>query len=348
MIRIILDISSPRSLKWGVQIAGMIFKTRSRACLKKAGEKMNYNKSDLQKIAQRKTQIKSEDSKSLTSARSVNGVAPDPTAGKEVDLIWDKIACRNVVWAASYAMLYTILSSVVYSLLSASGLKLSGIALQAASLLVCLALFGWLAVRRNLTIRAEQRSVYRYPASFCYLCAVVMCSVACNYLVYLTGLSEISEGYKRVSQIFYGNGLLLEIITLCVIGPVAEELVYRGFVYQHLRRRGSHTAAALLSALLFGVLHFNLVQGAYAFVLGLLLAYIVERTGSLISAAAAHMAANLASVLWTETDWLNFLDQGRTRTYIAAVICMILTGVFISYGNQWMRHQPVKKSQVKN
>ncbi len=93
-----------------------------------------------------------------------------------------------------------------------------------------------------------------------------------------------------------------------------------------------------MSALLFGALHFNLVQLCYAAVLGLLLAHIVERTGSLIAAAAAHMAANLASVLWTETDWLDFLNQEGIRLF-AAVAALALMAVFLSYGNQLMRHE---------
>lgn len=303
------------------------------------------DKADFQKkAAYMKKSSQYKNAKKLASARSVNGIAPDPTAGKKTDLIWGGITWRDAVYAASLPVIYTLLSSIVYSVLSVSGLNLSGITMQAAALLVCLALFGWYATRQHLLIRAKERSFYRYPASFCYVCAVVMCSVACNYLVIFTGMSEISEGYKRVNQIFYGNGLLLEILTLCVIGPAAEELVYRGFVYQHLRKKGSCLAASVLSALMFGILHFNLVQGVYAFILGLLLAYIAERTGSLICAAAAHMAANLASVLWTETDWLNFLDQGRTRAYIVTVICVVLTAVFVSYGNQWMRHQTAGKA----
>ena len=116
------------------------------------------------------------------------------------------------------------------------------------------------------------------------------------------GLSD--TGYERVAQNFYQQELLIEIAALCVLGPLAEEIVYRGFVYQRLREKGSETLAAVCSALLFGVMHFNLVQCVYAFVLGILLAHIVNRTGSLLTAAAAHMAANLVSVLWTETDWL--------------------------------------------
>lgn len=53
----------------------------------------------------------------------------------------------------------------------------------------------------------------------------------------------------------------------------------------------------------------NLVQFIYASIFGLLLAYFTEVTGNLTGAAAAHMAANLTSVLRAETNAFDFLDQ---------------------------------------
>ncbi len=183
----------------------------------------------------------------------------------------------------------------------------------------------------------SSRLAYRYPACFCYASATVLCSIACNYLIFLTGLTQRSPGYRHVEEVFYGNSLLAELATLCILGPMAEELVYRGFVFQRLRRRRSTVQAAVLSALVFGILHLNLVQGIYAFVLGVLLAYIVSKTGSLVAAAAAHMAANVVSVLWTETGLLRFLNRQGAGMYAAAGLCLVLTGIFLNYGNQLIK-----------
>ena len=71
--------------------------------------------------------------------------------------------------------------------------------------------------------------------------------------------------------------------------------------------------------------------------LGILLAHIVHKTGSLPAAAAAHMAANLVSVLWTETDWLDLLNQSGGRLYVAALVCLALMGIFLSYGNRMVK-----------
>lgn len=252
-----------------------------------------------------------------------------------------KLTWQGFFYAAAPALFYTVLSNAAYSLFAASGLFQTRILMQAASVLVCLVFFAWYAFRAGIVIRSRKKGVYRYPASFCYVMAVVMCGIVNNYLfAMMTSIvQEFSSGYWQVVTVFYNNDLWIEILALCIIGPLVEELVYRGFVYQRLQKSSSETTAAVLSALLFGVLHLNLVQGVYAFVLGILLAHIVYKTGSLLTAAAAHMAANLVSVLWTETDWLEFLNQSGKGQYAAALLGLVLMGIFLSYGNQMMRRE---------
>lgn len=252
---------------------------------------------------------------------------------------------KSFGYAASPALLYTALSSACYSLFMEAGLANSQIVLQAASVLVCLVFFAWRAKREGIAVKGVKKSVFRYPAVFCYVMAVVMCGLVNNYLfmILMSKTGKISSDYWRVTEAFYNQELMMEILALCVIGPLAEELVYRGFVYQRLRSQTSEITAEVLSALLFGVLHFNIVQGVYAFVLGLLLAHIVYKTGSLLAAAAAHMAANLVSVLWTETDWLGFLNWNGVGRYAAALLCVVLMVIFLSYGNRLMKNRTRKK-----
>ena len=46
-------------------------------------------------------------------------------------------------------------------------------------------------------------------------------------------------------------------ILICVIAPVVEEMIFRGFVYPGLRRRMSVAGAVVASALLFALMHNN-------------------------------------------------------------------------------------------
>ena len=81
-----------------------------------------------------------------------------------------------------------------------------------------------------------------------------------------------------------------------VLAPVFEEIIFRKFVVDALRRYGEGTAI-LLSAMIFGLAHGNFTQCFYTFGLGLILAVFYCRTGKLIASILPHMALNTCSTL---------------------------------------------------
>lgn len=107
-------------------------------------------------------------------------------------------------------------------------------------------------------------------------------------------------------------GMLLGI---AVYGPFSEELAFRGAIYQSYRQQGSGLKAILLSSLLFGLMHMNLNQAGYAFVMGIALALLVEATGSMIPAFIAHFCVNgLSTVLLYA---MNGLTSGAMEELVA-------------------------------
>lgn len=84
----------------------------------------------------------------------------------------------------------------------------------------------------------------------------------------------------------------LTIMLACLVGPVAEELYFRGVIYAALRQRLSRIAAMVLSGAVFAAFHLNPVGFLPMMALGCLLAYLYERTGSLASPLAIHIFHN--------------------------------------------------------
>lgn len=81
-----------------------------------------------------------------------------------------------------------------------------------------------------------------------------------------------------------------------IFGPFSEELVFRGIFYQGYKRTGTAFHAMLLSALLFALMHMNINQAAYAFVIGLIVILLVEATGSIWSSILFHVVFNSEQV----------------------------------------------------
>ena len=85
-----------------------------------------------------------------------------------------------------------------------------------------------------------------------------------------------------------------------ILGPVAEEMVFRGAVLRtllNLFSQKSHWWAILISAVLFGAIHFNTAQFAHALPIGLVLGWMYYRTGSILPGLLFHWVNNTVAYL---------------------------------------------------
>lgn len=82
-----------------------------------------------------------------------------------------------------------------------------------------------------------------------------------------------------------------------IIGPVIEELFFRGFLYGALKKYIGIFWAMFATACLFAALHAHIVGFFPIMALGILLAYLYEKTGTLVSSITVHIVHNLSMVL---------------------------------------------------
>lgn len=80
-----------------------------------------------------------------------------------------------------------------------------------------------------------------------------------------------------------------------ILAPICEEMVFRGAVLRSLLtvfKQKNHWWAIAASALLFGVMHLNFLQGIHAFIIGLLLGWMYYRTNSIVPGIVFHWVNN--------------------------------------------------------
>jgi uncharacterized protein len=92
-------------------------------------------------------------------------------------------------------------------------------------------------------------------------------------------------------------GLLLAVLLIGIIGPLGEEVFFRGFAYRCFRARWGRTTGMLLSAALFSLIHLHPAGLLSIFAVGCALAYLYERTGTLVAPFALHAVNNVIALL---------------------------------------------------
>lgn len=92
--------------------------------------------------------------------------------------------------------------------------------------------------------------------------------------------------------------MYLAFVAFCVVAPIAEELIFRGFLYQGLRTKIRPFLAGILTSIIFGLAHLQLNVGIDTFVLSLLLVWLAEETKSLWPSIALHSLKNFIAFLY--------------------------------------------------
>lgn len=145
-----------------------------------------------------------------------------------------------------------------------------------------------------------------------------------NDLINGLHLNDLFTGYSEVSeQAFSGQPVGFMILVVGIIGPICEELMFRGIVFHRLKDWVKPQAAIVISALLFGIYHGNVVQFFYATCMGVMLAIIYDKTGTLWISIVAHIAANLWS-LFGSSFWSSLWQQ-----IPAGMLCSIMIEILL-------------------
>ncbi len=115
-------------------------------------------------------------------------------------------------------------------------------------------------------------------------------------IVWAGGHPAEQEAVRLIARAGTGERFLLAIVAIGG-AAFAEEILFRGILYQSLRDAGFRRVAYWGMAIFFGAIHLNLAAFLPLALFGALLAWLYEKTGTLGAGIAAHAAFNLAGFL---------------------------------------------------
>ena len=165
------------------------------------------------------------------------------------------------------------------------------------------------------------------------LVAAFSCAFAGDLLVEITNMPNFIEDtmMEQLSYSFWG------ILTVAIVGPIAEELVFREGVCGYLARNGAKPWKAIwVSAVLFGIIHMNPAQVVVAMIIGIILGVIYIKTGNVVLTSIIHILNNSIALIqmnvmgekakdFSMVEWVG----GNTIAIICIVVGLALCGYLL-------------------
>ena len=127
-----------------------------------------------------------------------------------------------------------------------------------------------------------------------YLCTYFMNFLSSLFPQWLVNYEQMMENFGLGSVDTFSVPLIVYTIFL---GPITEELTFRGLTYTYARRTMTFLGANVFQAILFGLLHMNPLQGIYAGVLGLVFGVIYEKSRNILVTMGLHILFNSAGIV---------------------------------------------------
>ena len=173
---------------------------------------------------------------------------------------------------------------------------------------------------------------------------VLLSSIGINYLSYsfqsYFGIT-FTSGMEDM-QVTGVSGTLMATLSMAIVPAIIEETAIRGIVMQPLRRYGDKFAI-LASAVIFSILHGNMVQIPYTVVAGFYFGFVTVVTGSLWPSIVLHCLNNLFSVIIMAVD-TNFSETMANAVTVAMLGLLVIVGAVggVKFGKMGYKHPLAK------
>lgn len=165
--------------------------------------------------------------------------------------------------------------------------------------------------------------------ALCTIMVNVCISGILQGLVYV--IPDTMAAYEQLMEAAGVGDDILTILAAALIAPIGEELIFRGVAWNSLQRcfagvnsrKKAFWLVNIVQAALFGIFHMNIVQGCYAFLIGLLCGYYREKYGTVKASIIFHMVFNCSSFLVVSPIFL-LLPETKLTVFLTILVSAVV------------------------
>ena len=209
---------------------------------------------------------------------------------------------KKVVW---YVLLFIVIQYITLAIVYVGNILINGkdATFGTPQMLLMQGLFSVICVALFLGFRWTPVSVHYWntrPFSVIFWCIIAAVGSIAPSMWLQSVLDFLPDyaGEELLDFIQHRWGYLV----VCILAPLAEEVIFRGAVLRTMLEHwegSKRWTAIIISALLFGLAHMNPAQIPHAFLMGILLGWLYERSRSLIPCVVLHCVNNTIAYLMT-------------------------------------------------
>lgn len=262
---------------------------------------------------------------------------PAPTASSELR-VQDRASLRRLYSRVGFALLAGVLLRYALELLLVQIFSRDVFANSTVSIAVsALIVYGCSLPLVYLLIRSlpRERSIVKtpLPAKRFFVYALLLFSLTYVF-AYLTGVLRVLFNIPTDTSALSLATNPLYYITLLLLAPVLEELLFRRVLIERLLPYGEGVAI-VFSALAFGLFHCSFDQILYATMAGLMLSYVYCRTRRVGCTMLLHFLLNLVSAVTTLVLFSGNADansfSGGLLLYNYLILALLITGYVLLF-----------------
>ena len=237
---------------------------------------------------------------------SANLVISDIGAITDTDMLTEQLE----QWATKYTLLLSLIGQTL-----------------------CLAPFLpiWLSMRKSIPRYQEEPRPIKMFA--CLMLGFVGFNLLLSSIVAITGIDRFFPSYEEIMAVLTGSNIVVRVLFVVVAAPIIEEICFRGIILGRLLSWTKAWVAVLIQAALFGIAHFNLLQGLYTFVIGIAFGLLYVRFRTLWMCIIGHFAFNLPGFI------LSLIEEGGVD--IAPWVILIPGVILFAAGGYFLLKHPV-------
>ncbi|WP_442945427.1 lysostaphin resistance A-like protein [Oceanirhabdus sp. W0125-5] len=145
---------------------------------------------------------------------------------------------------------------------------------------------------------------------------------------------NIESHYDQViTRIQNSSNSYLGLFQVIIVFPIFEEILFRGLIFNSIKKHTNLILAIILQALIFSIIHGNITQSIYTFISAIIYVLIYLKTNSIISPILMHIVCNFVGTVGI-TLLINLPNTVFYFTLYSSIVICIISFIFILKTNK--------------